>query len=66
MTVVIIIIGWDHVVLKIEKHSLLLPEKMPSTEVADPFPTTDLRSSTLNLRILISTVGNFLSQLVED
>lgn len=51
----------DYIVIKIEDPFLLLPEIMPSTEIADPFPPTDLRSSSLNLRILISTVRNFLS-----
>lgn len=61
-----IIIGQDHIVVKNEKPFLLLPEITLSTEVADPFPTSDLRSSSLNLWILITTVRNFLPELVED
>lgn len=63
---VVIIIGWDHIIVKNEKPFLLLPEITLSTEVADPFPTTGLRSSSLNLRILISSGRNFLSELAED
>lgn len=57
----VIIIGWHYMVVNTENPILLLPEIMPSPEAADPLPTTDLRSSSLNLKILISSARNFLS-----